>query len=126
MKHAKTNQDSFCWNLSIPLDCEMRAVVDPKLTGKRLRDLLQQNRISVSMLQDALQLSCPQSIYHWFWGKALPSIEHLVTMSRMLCVPVEGLLVFRPKTCIAWPQQWKYREEDLYRRVMAYGNRIAA
>ncbi|MCR5282357.1 MAG: helix-turn-helix domain-containing protein [Lachnospiraceae bacterium] len=125
MKHARMNHDSYCWNLCLALSDQKRAVVDLQQTGIRLRGLLQKKGISVSMLQDVLQLSCPQSIYHWFWGKTMPSIDHLVTISGMLGIPIEGLLVLQPKICRAWPQQWERGTKELYRRSVVYWGKMA-
>lgn len=45
----------------------------------------------VKYIQQYLHLSCPQSIYRWFKGKILPSVEHLSALSILLGVHMEKL-----------------------------------
>ena len=40
-----------------------------------------------------LHLSYPQSIYRWFKGIILPSVDHLYVLSRLLKIHMEDLLV---------------------------------
>lgn len=64
-----------------------------KGTGIYLKWLTQKKGYSVKELQGLLQLSCPQPIYRWFRGQMLPSVDHLYTLSRLLGMHMENLLL---------------------------------
>ena len=42
-----------------------------------------------------LNLSCPQPVYRWMNGQALPSIDNLYMMHRILGIHMEEMLVAR-------------------------------
>lgn len=67
--------------------------IDMKQTGIQLKTKIQQAGYSVKDIQEQLMLSCPQSIYRWFKGKVLPSVDHLYVLSRLLNLHMEELLV---------------------------------
>lgn len=54
----------------------------------------------VKDIQQYLHLSCPQSIYRWFKGKILPSVEHLSALSLLLGVHIEELLVLQNQSAV--------------------------
>lgn len=57
--------------------------IDQLRTGKKLKTLLESADYDVKYIQTYLQLSCPQSIYRWYKGKALPSLKHLSALSKL-------------------------------------------
>lgn len=67
--------------------------VNLEQTGKRLHAVVKNSGYSVRELQEMLDFSCPQSIYHWFQGKSIPSVENLYRLSLILRVPMESLLI---------------------------------
>lgn len=66
--------------------------IDLVKTGRRLKWLVKRRRYSVRELQALLHLACPQPVYRWFKGQAMPSVDHLYALSRLLCVHMEDLL----------------------------------
>ena len=72
-------------------------VIDPILTGKKIQKMCKDKGISVSDIQDALQLDSPQSVYKWFSDKTtgLPSLDHLVMLGALLDCQVGDLLVLK-------------------------------
>jgi len=46
----------------------------------------------VKDIQEYLKLACPQSIYRWYKGQILPSVDNLLMLSRLLGVHMEDLL----------------------------------
>ncbi|MCX4379488.1 MAG: helix-turn-helix transcriptional regulator [Lachnospiraceae bacterium] len=40
-----------------------------------------------------MNLSCPQSVYRWMRGYALPTVDNLYMLSRLFDVHMEDLLV---------------------------------
>lgn len=74
--------------------------IDQLRTGKKLKTMLESAGYDVKYIQTYLQLSCPQSIYRWYKGKALPSLEHLSALSKLLHVHMEELLVIQGETLL--------------------------
>ncbi len=74
--------------------------IDQVKTGIKLKMLLKAAGYDVKYIQEYLHLSCPQSIYRWFKGKVLPSVEHLFALSKLLNVHMEELLVLQEETVI--------------------------
>ena len=66
--------------------------ISKEKTGERLRKLMEINKMSVRELQEELDVDSPQAVYKWINGKAIPSLENLLTLSRLFGVPIEGLL----------------------------------
>ena len=69
--------------------------IDQVKTGIKLKKTLKAAGYDVRDIQEYLHLSCPQSIYRWFKGKILPSVEHLCALSKLLNVHMEDLLVLQ-------------------------------
>lgn len=84
--------------------------IDLEQTGKKLKDSIFSAGYTVKDIQKYLQLSCPQSIYRWFNGKILPSVDHLYRLSLLLGMHMEELLV--PKRCPLFVN-WEYRAESV-------------
>lgn len=74
--------------------------IDQIKTGMKLKKMLKAAGYSVKDIQKYLHLSCPQSIYRWFKGKILPSVDHLYALSRLLNVHVEDLLVMQGENIV--------------------------
>ena len=79
---------------------EMYQPIDQVKTGIKLKMLLKTAGYDVKYIQEYLHLSCPQSIYRWFKGKVLPSVEHLCALSKLLDVHMEDLLVLQGESVI--------------------------
>ena len=71
--------------------------VDLHMTGKLLRTRLDRAGLSVKQVQKVLGLECPQSIYRWLSGQALPSVENLYVLHRVLSCSMEDLIVTRDR-----------------------------
>ena len=69
--------------------------LDAVLTGRKIKRILTEKGCSVRNLQAMLNLSCPQPVYRWMNGKALPSIDNLYMMHRILGIHMEEMLVAR-------------------------------
>ena len=74
--------------------------IDMIKTGQKIKECIQKTGYTVKDLQKILKLSCPQSIYRWFKGQILPSVDHLYTSSRILGVHMEELIVAKNDTAI--------------------------
>lgn len=67
--------------------------IDMKQTGIRIKHIIESKGYTPIMIQKHLHLSCVQPIYRWYKGKILPSVDHLFTLSELLNVHMEDLLV---------------------------------
>lgn len=67
--------------------------IDPVLTGQKIHSVISENRYSVREIQEILNLACPQSVYRWMHGYALPTVDNLYMLSRLFDVHMEDLLV---------------------------------
>ena len=44
-------------------------------------------------MERRLGLATPQSIYHWFDGRSLPTVDNLYALSDLFCVTVDSLII---------------------------------
>ena len=94
--------------------------IDMEKTGKRLETMIRGAGYSVRDIQQYLRLTCPQSIYRWFKGKILPSVEHLCALSLLLGVHMEELLVLKKRMvtyCVL-----STTDDNSMGRLLAYAN----
>lgn len=68
-------------------------MIDMKLTGCRIRQECRKQGITVKQIQEKLHIGSFQSVYNWFCGKTLPSVDNLLELSKLLHVPMESLLI---------------------------------
>ena len=83
--------------------------IDMQLTGLLLEYYIRASGISVKEIQNYLHLSCPQPIYRWMKGKILPSVSHLLALSKLFGVHMENLLVER--------EYYALYDKDIYNSV---------
>ena len=69
-----------------------RPVLDIYRTGQKIKQIMQKKGITVKEVQQYLGLETPQSIYHWFSGRNMPTIDNLYALSELLSVPVDTML----------------------------------
>ena len=67
--------------------------ISPKATGRRLRYLCRAAGYTVHDLQAYCHLSNPQSVYKWFSGSTLPTLDNLYALSVLLDVPMNDIIV---------------------------------
>ncbi len=67
--------------------------IDMAATGRNIDRLRRASGFSVRELQRALILSSPQAVYKWLRGEALPSLDNLLALSRLLGAAMEEILV---------------------------------
>ena len=61
-------------------------------TGRKLRRLMNWRGVTVKEIQEEMGLESPQAIYKWLNGRALPSTENLLILSRLLNISMEDVL----------------------------------
>lgn len=67
--------------------------IDMYLTGQRIKEEMKKHGYTVRMLQEELGLACPQSIYKWFYGQALPSLDIMYALCILFEVHAEELII---------------------------------
>ena len=67
-------------------------VIDIYKTGQKIRQLMLWRGKAVADVQQYLGLATPQSIYHWFSGRNMPTIDNLYALSALLSVPVDAMI----------------------------------
>ena len=72
-----------------------KLTIDVVKTGQNIRYLRKKTGLRVRELQEVLGFTTPQSIYHWEHGRALPTVDNLVILSRILGVSVDDILILR-------------------------------
>ncbi len=66
--------------------------IDMIKTGRKIRALCKEKNITVKDIQKELCIGAFQSIYDWFSGKSLPSLDNMFRLSKMLNVQMEDLI----------------------------------
>ena len=86
-------------------------MIDLKRTGDRIRTACERRGISVRQLQKELKVGAFQSIYNWFNGRALPTLENYYMLCRLLRVPMESLIVLKGTSAAeAWNRdRWDFQ-----------------
>ena len=67
-------------------------IIDVRGTGQRIRKIMEERGYSVSDVQEYLDLNTPQSIYDWFRGRNLPTIDNLYALSELFKVPIDEMV----------------------------------
>ena len=68
-------------------------ILDMDLTGKKIKSIMQSKGYSARDIQEYLGLGTVQSIYHWFEGRSMPTIDHFYSLSSLFEIPVDAMLV---------------------------------
>lgn len=88
-------------------------VIDMERTGQNIKHIMIRHGFAVKDVQEFLRLSTPQSIYHWFDGRNLPTIDNLYALSELFHVPIDALLIGNRKYEFGW-------QRDTYGRLLMY------
>lgn len=68
-------------------------VIDMEKTGRRLQEIIEGKGYTVKQLQKLLSISSHQSIYSWYNGMTIPSVDNFVALSKLLGIPIDDLVV---------------------------------
>lgn len=71
----------------------LKPVLDLNATGAKIKSLLRQRVISPRQLQVILSFPYVQTIYNWFSGKNMPSLDNLVVLAQILDVRIDEIIV---------------------------------
>lgn len=67
--------------------------IDMKATGQNIKALIRQRGYTVREIQQYFGFTYPQSVYHWFDGRNLPTVDNLYALSELLQVSMDQLIV---------------------------------
>ena len=93
--------------------------INMEQTGARLKHMLESAGYTPRMIQTYLNLSCVQTIYRWYRGLILPSVDHLFMLSKLLNVHMEDFLVKKNAKPIIYDVE-QYNIVAVQRRIIAY------
>ena len=68
-------------------------IVDRKMTGRKINNLMIDKGISVLRLQDMTELESAQAIYKWLAGETLPTVDKLVKLSQIFECTIDEIVV---------------------------------
>ena len=68
--------------------------IDLPATGRNIERLRRARGLSVRDLQTAFGFSTPQAIYKWQHGRALPTLDNMSVLARLLGVSIEAIIVY--------------------------------
>lgn len=92
--------------------------IDMKRTGRRLREECRRQHYSVKDIQNYLQIGAYQSVYAWFSGKAMPSLDNMFALSCLLGKAMEDLIVRQDEMEHAGREDWIFTYS--IERILAY------
>lgn len=99
-------------------------VIDMEKTGSYIKTICQKNGIRAMDIKNRLCMSSVQSVYDWFHGKTLPSVDNLLALSRILGKSMDELLVIKDNGLYLYPREYdakKGRERILlYRKKLMF------
>ncbi len=93
-------------------------VIDIKRTGQNIKWMMQMRGLTVKDIQEFLELGTPQSIYHWFDGRNMPTIDNLYALSELFHLPVDALLKGNRRYF------YSSSETGMYQRMAAYYEKL--
>jgi len=67
-------------------------VINLVTTGQNINMFRKQKGISTAELSEELGLSGPTTVYKWMRGDALPSLDNLVVLAKVLDVTIDDIL----------------------------------
>lgn len=91
-------------------------ILDTFRTGQKIKQIMMQKNYTVQEIQKYLGFSTPQSIYHWFSGRNMPTIDNLYALSSLFHVPIDAML------CGSRDDKWFFISCSSHRRLLTYYN----
>lgn len=78
------------------------SIIDMHRTGRWIHQICKLNGKSARIIQNEIGLTSVQSVYDWFHGRTLPSLENMCILSELLGLNMENLLIGRHGFPLAW------------------------
>ena len=68
--------------------------IDMRETGQRITELRKEKLLSSMELAEEMHVT-PQAVYHWEYGRSMPSIDNLLHLARFFEVSMEEIIVYK-------------------------------
>ena len=88
--------------------------IDMYNTGQNIKRIMRRKEMTVKDVQEYLGLAAPQSIYHWFAGRSLPTVDNLYALSELFGTPMDALV------CGNREKEFHFFEYSPYQRFFLY------
>ena len=70
----------------------MIPTINVKETGANLHEIMDKRGITAKDVQEYLNLASVQSVYYWWNGTNMPTIDNLYALSQLLQVPIDTIV----------------------------------
>ena len=71
----------------------LKPVLDLAATGAKIKTVMKDKGLTARELQIIMNFPYVQTIYNWFAGKNMPTIDNLVVLAQILGVTMDDLVV---------------------------------
>lgn len=68
-------------------------LIDMRATGQNIEQLRRKAGLSVTDLQEKLELAFPQAIYRWQRGETIPTVDNLIILADVFGVTIDDIIV---------------------------------
>ena len=72
-----------------------KPVLDLEATGIKIKTIMKQRGVTPRQLKLIMDFPYVQTIYNWFAGKNMPTLDNLVVLAQLLDVTMDDLIVTR-------------------------------
>ena len=73
----------------------LKPVLDLEGTGTKIKTLMKLRGVTPRQLQLVMDFPYVQTIYNWFAGKNMPTLDNLVVLAQILGVTMDDIVVTR-------------------------------
>ena len=71
----------------------LKPVLDLEATGTKIKTIMKQKGVTPRRLQLIMDFPYVQTIYNWFAGKNMPTLDNLVVLAQVLGVTIDDIVV---------------------------------
>lgn len=68
-------------------------IISVEQTGLKIKAACEEAGICARDIREYMNFASTQSVYDWFRGKNLPSLDNFYALARLLGIPMESLIV---------------------------------
>ncbi len=73
----------------------LKPVLDLEATGAKIKTIMKLKGVTPRQLQLIMNFPFVQTIYNWFAGKNMPTLDNLVVLAQILGVTMDDIVVTR-------------------------------
>ena len=96
----------------------MFPTINLKETGVNLHRIMDKRGITPKDIKEFLNLGSIQTVYNWFNGLNMPTVDNLYVLSQFLQVPIDEIICGNRKAIV--PEPTVIMENSRTRRLYAY------